>query len=303
MTEFIAIPSIGAFGQQHGKHGGVVTRFAPSPNGYLHIGHAHAAICAHDFARAHGGRFLLRIEDIDGTRSRTEHSRAILDDLNWLGLAWDGEVVYQSPRVPQYAAALQRLRKMGLIYRCACSRSDIAAAIKLRDVLHGPDGPVYPGTCRHGNVADTAPASWRLDMQAALAYVDAPMFWHDLSAGQQAADPAMFGDVILWRKDAPASYHLASVLDDSADGISIVVRGRDLFAYTAVHILLQKLLGLLQPVYWHHSLLIDQNGEKLGKSKGSAALAAMRHTGEDGRSVANDLRQGKLPLGISLATD
>ncbi len=303
MTEYIAIPDDAAFAQQYDLPRQVVTRFAPSPNGYLHIGHALSAISAHDFARAHGGKFLLRIEDIDGTRSRIEHRQAIIADLKWLGLSWDDEVIYQSSRIPQYQAALDRLREMGLVYRCDCSRSDIAAAIKKRSVAHGPDGPVYPGTCRSKHIPDAAPASWRLDMLAALEKVDEPLKWTDLAAGKQAADPALFGDVILWRKDTPASYHLAATLDDHADGISHVVRGRDLFAYTAVHILLQKLLGLLQPVYWHHDLLADASGEKLGKSRGSAALAMLRAEGADGQKITNDLRQGKLPLGISLTTD
>ncbi len=302
MTEYIAIPDVAALGQQHVAAVKVVTRFAPSPNGYLHIGHALSAICAHDFARRHDGKFLLRIEDIDGTRSRIEHRQAIIADLKWLGLPWDGDVIYQSERVHQYQAALERLRQMGLVYRCDCSRSDIAAAIKSRPVAHGPDGPVYPGTCRNKTIAQSAAASWRLDMKAALEMIGAPLRWTDSAAGVQDADPAIFGDVILWRKDAPASYHLAATLDDHASGISHVVRGRDLFAYTAVHIVLQKLLGLLQPVYWHHDLLTDMNGEKLGKSRGSAALAARREANENGPQIASDLRQGKLPLGISLTT-
>ena len=303
MTDYIAIPDDAALGQQNHLRQKVVTRFAPSPNGNLHIGHAMAAICAHDFARKYGGRFLLRIEDIDGVRSRTEYRQAIIDDLQWLGLSWDDEVIYQSARVAQYQAALNRLRDMGLVYRCNCSRSDIAAAIKLRPVAHGPDGPVYPATCRGKFIPDDVSTSWRLNMKAALEHVSEPLFWHDLASGEQAADPAIFGDVILWRKDAPASYHLAATLDDAADGISHVVRGRDLFAYTAVHILLQKLLGLLQPVYWHHQLFVDQNGEKLSKSRGSSALADLRQAGADGKKVAGDLRRGKLPLGISLTTD
>jgi glutamyl-Q tRNA(Asp) synthetase len=302
MTEYIAIPDFAALRQQHDLAAIVVTRFAPSPNGYLHIGHALSAICAHDFARNYNGNFLLRIEDIDGTRSRIEHRQAIIADLKWLGLSWDGDVIYQSERVPQYQAALDSLRQMGLVYRCDCSRSDIAAAIKLRPVPHGPDGPVYPGTCRNRHIGESKPASWRLDMKAALETLGEPLRWTDLAAGEQYADPAIFGDVILWRKDAPASYHLAATLDDHTDGISHVVRGRDLFAYTAVHVLLQKLLGLLQPVYWHHDLITDKNGEKLGKSRGSAALAVRREAGENGLNISGDLRQGKLPLGILLTT-
>lgn len=280
----------------------VVTRFAPSPNGPLHLGHAYAAICAHDFARAHGGRFLLRIEDIDGARSRAEHVEGILADLRWLGLDWDGDVIFQSQRTGRYTAALRRLDAMGLIYRCHCTRGDIAAALRRKSVPHGPDGPVYPGTCRGRDVDEGKPYCWRLDMAAATVQVGVTG-WTDLAAGKQTADPALFGDVVLWRKDVPASYHLAATCDDGADGITYVVRGKDLFAYSAVHVLLQKLLGLLHPAYWHHPLLLDETGAKLAKSRDSAALATLRAAGEPGEKLADDLRRGELPLGISLATD
>jgi glutamyl-Q tRNA(Asp) synthetase len=272
------------------------TRFAPSPNGQLHIGHAWSAMCAHDFARAFGGKFQLRIEDIDGTRSRAEHIAAIEADLRWLGLDWDGDVIFQSRRVGHYTGALERLQVMGLVYRCWCTRSEIADEIKARPVLHGPDGPVYPGTCRHREEAE-GDHVWRLDMAAAVAQVG-PLAWVDLVAGEQHADPAIFGDIVLWRKDAPASYHLAVTLDDAADGISHVVRGQDLFDYTAVHRLLQALLDLPQPVYWHHSLLLDERGEKLAKSRLSEPLSILRDDGADGPAIVAALRAGKLPLGI-----
>lgn len=272
------------------------TRFAPSPNGRLHVGHAFSALCAHDFARANGGRFLLRIEDIDGTRSRAEHVQAILEDMRWLGLIWDGEVVFQSQRVASYAAALQRLKAMGLVYRCWCSRSDIAAALMSQPVPHGPDGPVYPGTCR-GREGSGA-HSWRLDMTMAVERAD-PLGWTDLGTGPQIADPGQFGDVVLWRKDAPASYHLAATLDDAANGISHVVRGQDLFAYTGIHRLLQVLLDLPEPAYWHHPLLLDEKGEKLAKSRLSQPLASLRAEGISGIALTQQLRQGQLPLGIT----
>jgi glutamyl-Q tRNA(Asp) synthetase len=272
------------------------TRFAPSPNGRLHIGHAYAALCAHDFARAFGGAFQLRIEDIDGTRSRPEHISAILEDMAWLGLRHEGAVVFQSQRVDHYAAALGRLRNMGLVYRCWCTRSDIVDALKQRPVRHGPDGPVYPGTCR--GVERDGPHSWRLDMTAAMAQVG-PLTWSDLQAGPQSADPLQFGDVVLWRKDAPASYHLAATLDDAADGISHVVRGKDLFAYTAIHRVLQELLDLPETVYWHHGLLLDAKGDKLAKSRLSQPLADYRAQGIDGALLVEQLRTGELPLGIS----
>ncbi|MFC4292917.1 tRNA glutamyl-Q(34) synthetase GluQRS [Sphingorhabdus arenilitoris] len=278
----------------------VTTRFAPSPNGHLHLGHAYAAICAHDFARAHGGRFLLRIEDIDGTRSRPEFVGGILADMQWLGLCFDGDVIFQSARVDSYRQALEQLHAMGLVYKCICTRGDIAAAIQAKAVRHGPDGPVYPGTCRGRDVPADKPYCWRLDMGKALDRAG-PIGWTDLIAGDQFGDAAQFGDIVLWRKDAPASYHLAATLDDAADEITYIVRGKDLFAYTAVHRLLQNLLGLLQPAYWHHELFCDDNGEKLAKSRSSAALSALRAGGRDGKEIAQMLRSGKLPLGISLS--
>ena len=188
---------------------------------------------------------------------------------------------------------------MGLVYRCCCTRRDIDAAIRARSVRHGPDGPVYPGTCKGQQLPADAESCWRLDMQKALAKVGTKLSWTDLAAGEQIADPGLFGDIVLWRKDAPASYHLAATLDDETDGITHVVRGQDLFAYTGLHILLQKLLGLLQPIYWHHPLLLDGSGEKLAKSRYSPALRERRERGEDGVALAESIRRGKLPLGIS----
>ena len=283
------------------QQGDVRTRFAPSPNGALHLGHAYSALCAHDFARACGGEFLLRIEDIDGTRSRRQHIDSILADIEWLGLTPDGAVQYQSANIARYAEALERLNALGLVYRCTCTRSDIAAALKLSPVPHGPDGPQYPGTCRGRCIIEETPHAWRLDMAKASA-LTGPLKWSDLAAGEQFADPALFGDVVLWRKDALASYHLAATVDDAADGISHVVRGKDLFAYTAIHRLLQELLGLPEPVYWHHPLLLDSSGEKLAKSKSSPALSARRLAGDRGPALIDNLRQAVLPLGICLSS-
>ncbi len=257
-------------------------------------------MCAHDFARAFGGQFRLRIEDIDGTRSRAEHIDAIIKDMAWLGLEPDGEVIFQSRRIDRYAAALERLRAMGLVYRCWCTRSEIAAALKSRPMPHGPDGPIYPGTCR-GRSEGQGAFCWRLDMAAAVARLEGSgsLVWADLAAGPQYADPLSFGDVVLWRKDAPASYHLAATLDDAADGISHVVRGKDLFAYTSIHRLLQALLGLPTPCYWHHPLLLDESGEKLAKSRLSQPLCELRAEGICGIALVEQLRQGQLPLGIA----
>ncbi|MHA6720153.1 tRNA glutamyl-Q(34) synthetase GluQRS [Sphingomonas sp. RS6] len=271
------------------------TRFAPSPSGRLHLGHAFSALQAHDVARGRGGRFSLRIEDIDGTRSRPEHVDAILADLEWLGLAWDGPPLFQSQRLPLYQAALDRLRGLGLLYPCTCTRADIAASLS---APHGPDGAVYPGTCRNRTAPDLSqPHSWRLNMAAAVALAG-PLDWQDERAGTIAADPLAHGDVILARKDAPASYHLAVTVDDAAQGISHVVRGVDLFAATHVHRLLQALLGLPTPVYRHHALLAGPDGTRLAKRHGAPSLESLRNSGVDGTALADQLRAGKLPVGF-----
>ena len=277
----------------------VVTRFAPSPTGRLHLGHAYSALKAFDLARAAGGRFLLRIEDIDGTRSRAEHVEAILADLAWLGLSWEGPV-FQSARLDLYAAALERLKARGLVYPCLCTRAEIAAAS-----LSAPHGmePVYPGTCRGLAAPDLSrPHCWRLDVAKALEATNVALRWHDAAAGWVLADPAAQGDVILARKDAPASYHLAVTVDDAAQGVTDVVRGADLFAATDVHRLLQALLGLPIPAYHHHKLLTGPDGARLAKRNGAPTLEALRLAGEDGRSVAHALRQGRLPAGFAAAT-
>lgn len=271
------------------------TRFAPSPNGPLHLGHAFAAIVAHDVARGRGGAFQLRIEDIDGTRSRAELVPEILADLTWLGLQWDDAAIFQSSRLPSYAAAGERLNAMGLLYPCRCTRAEITAAA----TKAGPDGPIYPGTCRHRR-ADPEGAAWRLDMARAIDLAG-PLEWLDELAGPQRAAPERFGDVVLLRKEAPASYHLAATLDDAADGITAVTRGADLFAATDVHRLLQALLGLPVPVWHHHALLVEADRRKLAKRRGAPSLADRRRGGEDGRTLADALREGRFPAGISLA--
>ncbi|WP_010544925.1 tRNA glutamyl-Q(34) synthetase GluQRS [Sphingomonas elodea] len=271
------------------------TRFAPSPTGRLHLGHAFSALQAHDFARANGGRFTLRIEDIDGTRSRPEHVAAILADLDWLGLIWDEPPTFQSRRLHLYQEALDRLRAMGLLYPCFCTRADIAASLS---APHGPDGPLYPGTCRGLVDPDlTRPHSWRLDMAKAAALAG-PLTWHDARAGTVNAAPLSHGDVILARKDAPASYHLAVTVDDGAQGISHIVRGSDLFAATHVHRLLQALLGLPTPEYRHHALLAGPDGTRLAKRHGAPTLESLRLAGEDGRALADKLRKGEVPVGF-----
>ena len=270
------------------------TRFAPSPNGPLHLGHAYSAIVAHDLAQERGGRFLLRIEDIDGTRSRSELAAEFRADLAWLELQWT-EVAAQSARLARYEEAAESLRTMGLLYPCSCTRAEIAAAARKR----GPEGPVYPGTCR-GRSADPAEAAWRLDVGRALR-LTGPLSWEDEVAGPQEARPELLGDVVLMRKDAPASYHLAVTLDDAADGVTLVTRGRDLFAATHIHRLLQALLDLPVPRWHHHSLLVEPDGRKLAKRRGSAGLDERRLAGEDGGALADALRAHRFPAGISLS--
>lgn len=292
----------------------IVTRFAPSPTGRLHLGHAASAIRAHDLARGGdgdggggggGGAFLLRIEDIDAGRCRPAFVEGITEDLAWLGLTWDGPVVRQSDRLELHADALERLRAQGLLYPCFCTRGEIAREIAASaSAPHAEDTePRYPGTCRSLSFAERQARmdrrhAWRLDSAAAIAAAG-PLAWHDSGAGRVVADPADHGDVVLARKDAPASYHLAVTVDDAAQGVTDVVRGQDLFAATHVHRLLQALLGLPTPRYRHHPLLLGPDGIRLAKRHGAPTLAAMRADGVDGRKIADLLRQGNLPAGLT----
>ena len=272
-----------------------VTRFAPSPNGPLHLGHAFSAIVAHDLAREARGRFLLRIEDIDGPRSRPELADEFRRDLEWLGLEWE-EVPAQSTRLTTYDAAARNLLDRGLLYPCTCTRADIEA---LKPRL-GSQGAIYPGTCKGSVVDPGKPAALRLDIDRAMAE-SGQLLWEDALAGQQVADPREGGDVVIVRKDAPASYHLAATLDDAADGVTLVTRGADLFDATHIHRLLQALLGLPVPLWYHHGLLTDESGQKLAKRRGSPSLADRRGSGENGQALADALRSGEFPAGITLA--
>ena len=273
-----------------------VTRFAPSPNGPLHLGHAYSAVVAHDLAKRAGGRFLLRIEDIDGPRSRPELAEAFRRDLAWLGLEWE-EVPAQSTRLATYAAAAQELLARGYLYRCTCTRAEIES---LRPRI-GSQGAVYPGTCKTRPPEPDKPAALRLDMARALADVG-PLEWEGAVAGVQRADPLEAGDVVIVRKDSPASYHLAATLDDAADSVTLVTRGEDLFAATPIHRVLQALLDLPVPRWHHHRLLVDASGQKLAKRRGSPSLADRREAGEDGLLLAEQLRLHRFPGGISLAS-
>lgn len=294
----------------------MVTRFAPSPTGLLHVGHGWSALMAMDLARTSGGAFRLRIEDIDGTRSRPEHVAGIMADLTWLGVDWDGEVVFQSQRLDQYDAALARLRAEGLLYPCFCTRADIQASLT---APHGPEGPVYPGTCRGLSEAERTRRiaagdahAWRIDMRRAVAQAGA-LEWTALPFPVQAepvegrtvqiaAAALPHGDVVLARKDAPASYHLSCTLDDAAMGVTHVLRGDDLYGATHVHRLIQALLDLPSPTYIHHPLLLGADGKRLAKRDGAIALADLRRDGMDAAALAADLRAGRFPIGISLAS-
>lgn len=280
----------------------IVTRFAPSPNGLLHAGHALSAIIAHDTARQSGGRFLLRIEDIDVTRARPEFTQAIFDDLGWLGLSWGQPVLIQSQHFPDYLAAADRLIAQGLLYPCFASRADIAAAAD--PALSDPDGaPLYPGLWKNASadavaarIADGEAPALRLDMEAALRAVraklgDAALAFTEIDsdgvARHVAADPARWGDVVIVRKDVPASYHLAVVVDDARQGVTLVTRGADLFAATCLQRLLQVLLDFPEPRYSHHRLICWSDGRKLSKSNGDMGLRALRAEG----ASASDIRR------------
>ena len=280
----------------------MLTRFAPSPTGELHLGHAYSAVLAHVAARGAGGFFRIRIDDIDGRRSREDYVAASLADLKWLGLDWDGDPVRQSGRLGAYAAALDDLRSRGLVYPCFCTRADIAASLS---APHGPSGAVYPGTCRPLTQGErerriaAEPHCWRLDMARAVAE-GGELVWEEMGQGLRIADPWAHGDIVLARKDAPASYHLASTLDDAAMGVTHVIRGADLIASTDVHRLLQALLGLPTPLYRHHALVCGADGKRLAKRDAAASLASLRAAGIDGRALAADLAADRLPTGYSL---
>ncbi|MBT3557794.1 MAG: tRNA glutamyl-Q(34) synthetase GluQRS [Rhodospirillales bacterium] len=282
----------------------VITRFAPSPTGRLHLGHAYSALFAEQQARDAGGAFLVRVEDIDTARCRAEFDAGIMEDLAWLGLSWAQPVRRQSEHMGDYATALAVLEEMELLYPCFCTRSDIrreidAAGHAPHDIPHiipaGPDGPLYPGTCQRLSVSERQDRkdagdsfALRLHMAAAVP-IAGPLHWIDREQGPQLAAPQLFGDVVLARKDTPTSYHLAVTVDDHIQGVTLITRGEDLFAATHVHRLLQALLGLDTPDYHHHPLLTDDTGKRFAKRDHARTLMDLRATGTSPADIRHQL--------------
>lgn len=278
----------------------IVTRFAPSPTGCLHLGHALAAITACEMAKRNGGRFLLRIEDIDTSRCRPEFEQAIFEDLQWLGLDWERPVLRQSDRFDAYRSALGKLDCLNLLYPCFCTRAEIAAEIaRSAEAPHRLESPIYPGTCRTMDAPERLrridagmPYCLRLDAGKASERAGPLHFQEDGSGpngekGPIRVDPWLFGDIVLARKDTPASYHLAAVVDDAFQGVTLVTRGNDLFAATSIQRLLQALLNLPQPTYAHHRLVVDQNGKKFSKRDHAVTLRSLR----DGGATPKEIRE------------
>ena len=274
-----------------------VTRFAPSPSGLLHLGHAFSALFSGEAARETGGRFLLRIEDVDFTRCRPEFEAGILEDLEWLGLEWETPVRRQSEHLAEYREVAEGLLARGLLYPCFCTRKDIQREIERAGAApHGVEGPLYPGTCRdlsaderEENIAAGVSFALRLDLGRALAEIGTELTWHDRGAGDQKAQPERLGDVVLARKDVGTSYHLAVVWDDALQGITRVTRGLDLFEATHLHRVLQALLGLPEPEYHHHELILDETGKRLAKRDESETLRSLRESGVTANAIRERL--------------
>ncbi len=273
------------------------TRFAPSPTGSLHKGHAYSALLASDFARKRSGRFLLRIEDIDPTRCTPENTVGIFEDLAWLGLEWETPVRHQSQHRDDYTAAARSLAERGLLYPCFCTRSDILREIERSgSAPHGSEGPLYPGLCRRlsadereTRIAAGEPHALRLDLEKALALTGDKLVWSDSFEGAQTARPDLLGDAVLVRKDIGTSYHLAVVHDDAHQGITDIIRGTDLFEATHLHRLLQALFGYPVPAYHHHPLLTDPEGRRLAKRDRAITVRSLRESGISAAALKNEL--------------
>jgi glutamyl-Q tRNA(Asp) synthetase len=275
----------------------VVTRFAPSPTGWLHLGHAYAALFAAEEAKKGEGRFLVRMEDIDATRIRPEHEQGIYEDLRWLGLHWEEPVMKQSARLEAYRAALDQLKIAGLLYPCFCTRREIQEEIaRAGNAPHGPEGPPYPGTCRRlsadevaARMAEHRDYALRLNLEKALEQAGHKLVWEDLDLGPFVADPTPLGDVVLARKETPTSYHLAVVVDDAAQQITLVTRGEDLLPATHLHRVLQELLELPVPLWKHHRLITDETGKRLAKRDDARSLKTLRAQGWTPERVRSEL--------------
>ncbi|MCB1229171.1 MAG: tRNA glutamyl-Q(34) synthetase GluQRS [Verrucomicrobiae bacterium] len=275
----------------------IVTRFAPSPTGLLHLGHAYSALFSFEAVRRGEGRFLLRIEDIDFTRCREEFEGGIFEDLEWLGLEWETPVRRQSEHLAEYAAVAEGLRERGLLYPCFCTRKDILREIeRAGGAPHGVEGPLYPGTCRSLSEDERQTRidagddfALRLDLGRALAEIGEPLSWFDRGGGEVTARPELLGDAVLVRKDIGTSYHLAVVHDDALQGITRVTRGKDLYEATHLHRVLQALLDLPVPEYHHHELVCDENGRRLAKRDESETLRSLREAGESPKAVRERL--------------
>lgn len=274
-----------------------ITRFAPSPSGRLHKGHAYSALLAYRAALKNSGRFILRIEDIDTTRCKAEFTEDIYNDLRWLGLTWETPVRKQSEHFSDYSSALGKLKALDVVYPCFCTRKDIQAEIAAAErAPHGPDGPLYPGICKkltrvEGTQlrANNKPHAWRLNLDAALEALEHPLSWHDQVYGHVPATPEILGDIVLARKDTPTSYHLSVVVDDGLQNITHITRGEDLFHATHIHVVLQKLLGLPTPSYHHHELLTDNEGVRFAKRNKSVTLNDIREHGVSSSMLIDSL--------------
>lgn len=273
----------------------MITRFAPSPTGYLHLGHALAAWVAFDAAKRHGGTMLLRFEDIDLTRVRPEFYKAIEEDLSWLGITWNSTPWRQLDRTDAYQSALEQLQTLGVLYPCFCTRKEITMMASAPQRDDGLEGVVYPRICRHRSIDEQQQRmkqgdrwAWRLDAEKA-AHLCGPLRWIDHRFGEMKLDPQLLGDVVIARKDIGVAYHLAVVVDDAAQGVTWVTRGEDLLASTHVHVMLQHLLGLPQPHYWHHPLVCDEQGKRLAKRNDALSLRSMREAGVSAKDVIERL--------------
>lgn len=265
----------------------IITRFAPSPTGHLHKGHAYSALKAWDLARESDGHFLLRIEDIDHTRCRPENTPQIFEDLTWLGLTWETPVRIQSEHLEDFHAVAKTLTEAGWLYPCFCTRKDILREIESAGgAPHGSDGPLYPGTCRqlstdeqNARIVASESHAMRIDLTKALEHLNGAPGWNDAIQGTQSGTPELLGDAVIVRKDIGTSYHLAVVHDDALEGITDIVRGVDLFDSTHLHRVLQELLGYSEPTYHHHELITDEEGERLAKRNQSITLKTLREQG------------------------